>query len=150
MNTARANDCPHGYSGTPSLTAGRRPAGKPTVAQLAAFLERNGPDGCPGPRVRHSHAQRGPQTLQSYALDHTTRTLEICDFASGGEQACERHVCRPSRQLADQERPTRDDARDAAKTQKVSLFSVPESSLRTFSLCLKMITTAIRSANMVK
>lgn len=35
------------------------------------------------------------QTLQSYALDHATRTLEICDFASGGEQACERRACRP-------------------------------------------------------
>ena len=32
-------------------------------------------------------------TTQSYMFDRATRTLELCDFAGGGEQACERRQC---------------------------------------------------------
>lgn len=33
------------------------------------------------------------QTMQTYSLDRATGMLEICDFAAGGEQACERSQC---------------------------------------------------------
>lgn len=32
-------------------------------------------------------------TMQSYILDRVTRSMEICDFAAGQEQACSRRAC---------------------------------------------------------
>jgi hypothetical protein len=33
------------------------------------------------------------QTMQSYTLDRATAMLEVCDFAAGGEHACDRLPC---------------------------------------------------------
>ena len=33
------------------------------------------------------------QTMQSYMLDRATAMLDICDFAAGGEVACDRLAC---------------------------------------------------------
>lgn len=33
------------------------------------------------------------ETMQSYTLDHAAGTLDVCDFASGDDQACERRQC---------------------------------------------------------